>query len=101
MARGCLAMFNYDVTKELSKIQVPTLIIGANSDRLTKAEASVFMNEHIPNSELIMLAPSNHQGLLERHKEVNQAAQHFINQLPKADKYLSKRVSKVIHPISS
>jgi pimeloyl-ACP methyl ester carboxylesterase len=81
MARGCLGMFRYDVTKELSTIQVPTLIIGANKDRLTRPDASVYMKTHIPNAELVMLAPGNHQALIERHAEANKAAAHFIEKL--------------------
>lgn len=81
MARGVLGMFRYDVTKELSTITVPVLIIGANKDRLTKPEASVYMKEHISNAQLIIVSPGNHQSLLERHHEVNQAASAFVNKL--------------------
>jgi pimeloyl-ACP methyl ester carboxylesterase len=81
MARGCLGMFGYDVTKALSTIQVPTLIVGADKDRLTRPDASEYMQKRIPNAELVMLTPGNHQALLERHHEVNEAAQHFIQKL--------------------
>ncbi|WP_170971084.1 alpha/beta fold hydrolase [Ilyomonas limi] len=85
MARGCLGMFRYDVTDKLSDIRVPTLIIGANKDRLTRPDASTYMQEHIPNAELVMLSPGNHQALLERHKEVNEAATRFIQKLSKGE----------------
>lgn len=81
MARGCLAMFRYDVTNELPGITVPTLVVGTNKDRLTRPDASEYMKTHIPNAALVMLAPGNHQALLERHKEVNEVAQRFINRL--------------------
>jgi pimeloyl-ACP methyl ester carboxylesterase len=81
MARGCLGMFRYDVTNELANIQVPTLIVAANKDRLTRPDASVYMKAHMPNSELVMLTPGNHQALVERHKEANEAAEHFIKKL--------------------
>jgi pimeloyl-ACP methyl ester carboxylesterase len=81
MARGCLGMFGYDVKGELASIQVPTLIVAANKDRLTQPDASLYMKEHLPNAELIMLTPGNHQALLERHKEVNEAARNFIQKL--------------------
>jgi Predicted hydrolases or acyltransferases (alpha/beta hydrolase superfamily) len=79
MARGCLGMFHYDVTKELPTIEVPALIISANKDRLTKPTASWYMKAHMPNAELKEVAPGNHQGLIERHKDVNLAASQFIN----------------------
>jgi pimeloyl-ACP methyl ester carboxylesterase len=74
-------MFGYDVTKALSTIHVPTLIVGADQDRLTQPDASEYMQKRIPDAELIMLTPGNHQALLERHLEVNQAARHFIQKL--------------------
>jgi pimeloyl-ACP methyl ester carboxylesterase len=81
MARGCLGMFRYDVTDKLPNIAVPTLIIAANKDRLTRPDASEYMERHIPNAELVMLTPGNHQALFERHKEVNEAAAQFIQKL--------------------
>jgi pimeloyl-ACP methyl ester carboxylesterase len=81
MARGCLAMFRYDVTSELTNIKLPTLIIAANKDRLTRPDASEYMSRHIPDAQLVMLAPANHEGLLERHGEVNAAALNFLHTL--------------------
>lgn len=81
MARGCLGMFRYDVTKELSSIAVPALVIAANKDRLTRPDAGAYMKQHMPNAELINVAPGNHQALLERHKEVNEAAERFIQKV--------------------
>lgn len=78
MARCCLGMFRYDVTQHLKNISVPTLIIAANKDRLTKPAASEYMKQHLSNARLVTVAPGNHQGLLERHKEVNEATERFI-----------------------
>jgi pimeloyl-ACP methyl ester carboxylesterase len=38
-------MFKYDVSRELSSIKVPTLIVAAEKDRLTKPIASEFMKK--------------------------------------------------------
>ncbi|HVF96032.1 MAG TPA: alpha/beta hydrolase [Flavisolibacter sp.] len=81
MARSILGMFNYDVTKELPLVDVPALIVAANKDRLTRPFASEYMRDHLPKAELVMLTPGNHQGLLERHKEVNESAARFIASL--------------------
>ncbi|MGZ5247955.1 MAG: alpha/beta fold hydrolase, partial [Flavitalea sp.] len=89
MARGILGMFKYDVTEGLPGIQVPTLIIAADKDLLTKPVASEFMNTHIPNSELVTVSPGNHQGLIERHEEVNAAAETFIQTLVKEKKAIA------------
>jgi pimeloyl-ACP methyl ester carboxylesterase len=77
-ARGVLGMFKYDVTNDLPNINIPTLIIAANKDRLTKPEASEFMHKQIPNAQIVTVAPGGHQGLIERHQEVNEAAAQFI-----------------------
>src|SRR4051794_11758903 len=55
MARGCLGMFRFDVTNELAHITVPTLIIAAIKDRLTRPDASVYMKERISNSKLVVV----------------------------------------------
>ncbi|NIJ54541.1 alpha/beta fold hydrolase [Dyadobacter arcticus] len=77
--RGVLAMFDYDASDILSGIQVPTLVIGANKDRLTKNEASIKMNLSIPGSKLVTLQPAGHMGLVERHQEVNEAVSQFFS----------------------
>ena len=76
--RGVLAMFDYNATDILSEIQVPVLVIGADKDRLTKLEASVKMNQEIPGSKLITLAPAGHMGFVERHHQVNEAVSQFL-----------------------
>jgi pimeloyl-ACP methyl ester carboxylesterase len=81
LARGCLGMFRYDATKQLPDIALPTLIIAANHDLLTQPDASSYMKKHIPNSELQTVSPANHQGLIERHFEVNEVAERFMNKL--------------------
>ena len=79
--RSMLAMFKYDVSKELATLQVPALIIAANKDRLTRPIASQYMKDLMPHAELVTVAPGNHQGLVERHQEVNAAAERFIQNL--------------------
>ena len=81
-ARGVLGMFRYDVTRQLKDIKLPVLIIAADKDRLTKPVASQFMDVHIPYSKMITIAPGGHQGLVERHERVNEAAAEFmVNQV--------------------
>ena len=78
VGRGVLGMFEYDATLILTKINVPTLIIGADKDRLTKLEASKTMNERIPGSVLFTLSPAGHMGLIEQHTLVNQRVAEFL-----------------------
>jgi pimeloyl-ACP methyl ester carboxylesterase len=79
--RGVLGMFEYDATQILGQIKVPTLVIGADSDRLTKLEASITMQKSIPNARLLTLAPAGHMGFVERHAEVNETVNDFLTSL--------------------
>jgi len=79
--RGVLGMFKYDAASVLNEITVPTLVIGASSDRLTKLEASEVMHNNIPGSKLLTLTPAGHMGFVERHVEVNEAAKSFLASL--------------------
>jgi len=80
-ARGVLGMFKYDVTEQLGSIQIPTVIIAANKDRLTKPSASQHLYEFIPGSQLVTVKPGGHQGLIERHEQVNEAVAKAISSL--------------------
>ena len=80
-ARGVLGMFQYDVTQQLRSISVPTLILAASKDRLTRPVASQFMKDQIPGAELVMLEPGGHQALVERHQETNEAAARFLQRV--------------------
>jgi pimeloyl-ACP methyl ester carboxylesterase len=77
-ARGVLGMFRYDVTNDLPHIKVPALVLAANQDRLTRPEASHYLATHLPDAQLLLLAPAGHQGLVERHAEANEAAEAFL-----------------------
>ncbi|OLY94272.1 hypothetical protein BUE76_22080 [Cnuella takakiae] len=81
MSRGCLGMFRNEITGDLSNSTVPTLITGASKDRLTRPDASAYMGDHWQNAELMMVAPGNPQGLLESHRDVNEAAARLFQKL--------------------
>jgi len=80
-ARGLLAMFRFDVSEELKNIDLPTLIIAAHKDRLTRPDTGRYMRDNMPNSHLTEVWPASHHGLLERHREVNALADNFIRSL--------------------
>ena len=87
LARQMLAMFKYDASAILPAINVPTLIVAANTDRGCIPEASEFMHSQIPGSELVTLAPSGHVSILERNQDFTDA--------------LDRWVQKVVAPVSS
>jgi pimeloyl-ACP methyl ester carboxylesterase len=82
--RGVLGMFKYDATPILKDINVPSLVIGAVSDRLTKLEASEIMDSNITDSQLLVLSPAGHMGFVERHEEVNSGVSSFLTSIEKS-----------------
>ncbi len=82
LARQMLAMFRYDATETLNRINVPTLIVASNHDRGCIPEASEYMHSQIPNSELVMLQPSGHVGIFEQNQQFTDAAAQFAAKVP-------------------
>ncbi len=78
-SRGMLAMFRYDAENILQRIQIPTLIITGTKDRLTKPEASHWMNENIQYPTLVTNDGGGHMGTLERHEKISQEIISFIS----------------------
>lgn len=81
IARGMLAMFDYDATAVLPAINVPVLIVAGAEDILTKPEASHYMQKQIPNAQLVTLQPSGHMGALERGSELAEAVDGFAKRI--------------------
>jgi pimeloyl-ACP methyl ester carboxylesterase len=67
LARGMFGMLHYDATETLKRINVPVLIVPGDQDPLCPPEASAFMHQNIPDSQLLPLKPARHLGLIEHH----------------------------------
>lgn len=83
MARGTLAMFNFDETATLSQINVPVLLIVGDSDRATVPGASIRMKAELEQSELFILKPAGHMGLMEQNQQFADAVSVFSTALAK------------------
>jgi pimeloyl-ACP methyl ester carboxylesterase len=57
---------SHDVTKELSKIKVPALIVSCENDYITPMTEQKILNELIKNSELVVLPNTGHGSMYER-----------------------------------
>ena len=77
LARGTLAMLNYDETATLATINVPSLIVVGASDIATIPAASVHMKAELPSSELVTLKPGGHMGLMEQNQQFSEAVSAF------------------------
>jgi pimeloyl-ACP methyl ester carboxylesterase len=77
LARGMLGMLRYDATATLKTMMVPTLVIAGDHDPVCKPEASRRMRYDIAASDLAMLKPAKHMGLLEHHQHFAKHVSQF------------------------
>jgi len=84
VARFSLAMTRYDVRKELPILDVPTLVVAADSDGTTIPEASDAIAERMPNAELLVLENTRHMGFMEQRMEFADAVAQFHEETGRA-----------------
>jgi pimeloyl-ACP methyl ester carboxylesterase len=68
---------NFDLTDQVSKIRVPTLIIVGEKDDLF-LETCRYLNENIKGSQLRVVTGSGHTVSIEKPEEFNQILEEFI-----------------------
>ncbi|WP_041934366.1 alpha/beta fold hydrolase [Gloeothece verrucosa] len=77
LARGVIAMLNFNETQTLPNIELPVLVIAGQSDISTLKSANRRISMDIPNAEFFVLKPGGHMALMERNAEFAQAVQMF------------------------
>lgn len=77
LARGNLAMQRFDEEATLSNIELPTLLIGGEYDRMTRPEAAEHMASRLPNDRPFRLS-SGHLGYWERPAEMAEVIEEFV-----------------------
>lgn len=80
-ARGNLAMFDWDATAALVRIDSPVLVLAGDSDIVTKAEASRTIVSQAKQAVLDVVCDANHMGFTERAKEYNAAIAAFARRV--------------------
>jgi pimeloyl-ACP methyl ester carboxylesterase len=68
----------FDVRDRLGEIAVPTLVIGGTADQLTPPKYSSYLQEHIPDAQLLLVEDAGHMVMLERSAEVTDAIAAFL-----------------------
>jgi pimeloyl-ACP methyl ester carboxylesterase len=68
-----------DMRGNLSQIQVPVLLIHGDKDQICLPEASKYMHEKIPGSDLQIFQGAGHVPFLEDADEFNLRVRNFIN----------------------
>jgi pimeloyl-ACP methyl ester carboxylesterase len=74
---GLLKLFQIELTKQLSAIKVPALVVGSLNDKVHKFECSQYIHQQIPDSRFVVVN-GGHQSLIENHNKLNQAIDAFI-----------------------
>ena len=69
---------HYDIRREVSNIEVPTLIIVGEKDKNTPVTLSQYLNKEIKGSILQVIANSGHNVMVEKPNEFGQALENFI-----------------------
>lgn len=77
LARGVLAMFQFNETATLPTISVPTLVVVGESDIATRPFASERISQDVPQAELIRLSPGGHMALMERNQQFSEVIRAF------------------------
>ncbi len=71
----------FDVMERLREVRCPTLVIGGTADALTPPKYSVYLRDHIPGAELVLVDAAGHMVMLEKPEVVTRAVSQFIASL--------------------
>jgi len=77
-----LACDKHDMTKTVSRIRVPALVICGDEDKMTPPEMSRYLTEQIPGAQLALIKNAGHFVMLENVEGFNQALRAFVESLP-------------------
>lgn len=68
----------FDVMEEVKEIDLPTLIIVGEEDKLTPVKYSQFLNQAIPHSKLAVLPRAGHLVMMEQPEQFNSVLADFL-----------------------
>jgi pimeloyl-ACP methyl ester carboxylesterase len=71
----------FDVMERLGEVHCPTVVIGGTADRLTPPKYSIYLRDHIPGAELVLVDAAGHMVMLEKPEVVSKAVSRFIASL--------------------
>lgn len=82
--RDLAACNRFDVMQRLPEIQLDTLILCGEEDRLTPVKFSHYLHEHLANSTLHIIADAGHYVMREQPARVNQCISNWLDQVKRA-----------------
>jgi pimeloyl-ACP methyl ester carboxylesterase len=68
----------FDVMARLGEVRCPTLVVGGTADGLTPSKYSIYLRDHIPGAELVLVDAAGHMVMLEKPEVVTKAISKFI-----------------------
>jgi len=71
----------FDRMNEIGRIDLPTLIVCGEDDRLTPIKYSQYMKERIRNARIVIISDAGHSGMLEKPEELNHALRSFLAEI--------------------
>lgn len=71
----------FDVMERLGELRCPTLVICGTADKLTPSKYSIYLCDHIPGAELVLVEAAGHMVMLEKPEVVVKAISKFITSL--------------------
>lgn len=79
VARGMLAMFEFDESSSIGNIAVPVLVACGDRDPVLCPSASEHIASVVPGGALATLVPAKHMSLMEGHEAFDDAVTQFVN----------------------
>ncbi len=72
---------HFDRSKDMARINFPTLLIVGEKDQLTPVKYAQLLHDNIPQSNLVVIPQAGHYVMLEKATEVSQAIEEFLLQV--------------------
>jgi len=70
-------LLDFDLGDALDRLDVPTLVVSGDTDRVIPAEAARRMAARIADAELLLLPAAGHMAFMEEHERFNAAVARF------------------------
>jgi pimeloyl-ACP methyl ester carboxylesterase len=71
-----------DITNDVEKIAIPTLVVCGDDDKMTPPDMSRLIADKIPGAKLALIEGAGHYVMREKPAEFNQVLADFVRQLP-------------------
>jgi pimeloyl-ACP methyl ester carboxylesterase len=72
---------NFNMMEELCTIRTPTLIICGQDDEMTPLRFSQYLNDHIKDSQIIVIPDAGHMVMMEKSQITSQALGDFLSKI--------------------